>query len=288
MLTGVAGLGFQYERRRVRVELLGKRHQESRRLIGIPARDESPRLPAVTGWKGHTGGPGAGPRAGGVAARAASPAPLVAVGQDQGAQVSLQTSLSKTNPWAGLLPAWLCIGGGGNPRELQPVQDPARPPCPPPGCPSGWRCSLWGTEGRAEPHSPGAAPSLVSAAPGGGAGARLMVPISVRSPRSAAELFPRETLRWENGATEGSQGPGPFQLRRCRGARGPEGASQFGAPRRNQSERRSISWSRPVGGLAGSPRAPAQQPPAPCPCAGRAAPPPAPRCFQFVREQRSI
>lgn len=112
MLTGVAGLGFQYERRRVRVELLGKRHQESRRLIGIPARDESPRLPAVTGWKGHTGGPGAGPRAGGVAARAASPAPLVAVGQDQGAQVSLQTSLSKTNPWAGLLPAWLCIGGG--------------------------------------------------------------------------------------------------------------------------------------------------------------------------------
>lgn len=45
MLTGVAGLGFRYERQRVRVELLGKRHQESQSLIGIPARDESPRLP---------------------------------------------------------------------------------------------------------------------------------------------------------------------------------------------------------------------------------------------------
>lgn len=123
MLTGVAGLGFQYERRRVRVELLGKRHQESRRLIGIPARDESPRLPAVTGCKGHTGGPGAGRAGGGVAAGAASPAPPAAVGQDHGAQVSLQTSVSKTNTWEELLPAWLCTG-----EEVMPVQDPSTAP----------------------------------------------------------------------------------------------------------------------------------------------------------------
>lgn len=45
MLTGVARLNFRYERQRVRVELLGKRHRESQSLIGIPAWDESPRLP---------------------------------------------------------------------------------------------------------------------------------------------------------------------------------------------------------------------------------------------------
>lgn len=54
MLTGVAGLDFRYKRQRVRVELLGKRHQESQSLIGIPARDESPRLPVPAKAKrGH-------------------------------------------------------------------------------------------------------------------------------------------------------------------------------------------------------------------------------------------
>lgn len=288
MLTGVAGLGFQYERRRVRVELLGKRHQESRRLIGIPARDESPRLPAVTGWKGHTGGPGAGPRGRRCRSQSSIPGPSGSCGAGPRGSGEPPNIREQNKPVGRAAPGLALHWGGGNTRELQPMQDPAQPPCPPPGCPSRWRCSLWGTEGRAEPRSPGAAPSLVSAAPGGGAGAGLMVPISVRSPRCAAELFPRETLRWENGATEGSQGPRPFQLRRCRGARGPEGASQFGILAGIKASGGASSWSRPVGGLAGSPRAPAQQPPAPCPCTGRAAPPPVPRCFQFVREQRSI
>lgn len=54
MLTGVARLGFRYERQRVRVELLGKRHRESQSLIGIPARDERPRLPVpARAERGH-------------------------------------------------------------------------------------------------------------------------------------------------------------------------------------------------------------------------------------------
>lgn len=54
MLTGVAGLGFRYERQRFRVELLGKRHQESQSLIGVPPRDESPWLPGLAKAKrGH-------------------------------------------------------------------------------------------------------------------------------------------------------------------------------------------------------------------------------------------
>lgn len=54
MLTGVARLDFRYERQRVRVELLGKRHRESQSLIGIPAWDESPRLPVpARAERGH-------------------------------------------------------------------------------------------------------------------------------------------------------------------------------------------------------------------------------------------
>lgn len=54
MLTGVARLDFRYERQRVRVELLGKRHRESQSLIGIPGRDESPRLPVpARAERGH-------------------------------------------------------------------------------------------------------------------------------------------------------------------------------------------------------------------------------------------